>query len=82
VQTEYMPPTTTEIRALLRRWDLSGSVAGHLLCINARTIRRYTGGERTVTYPMLFTLAAIREGILISRGAWRDDLNISAEAQK
>ena len=47
---DYRPPTTDEIRALLRLGELSGSAAGLLLGVNGRTIRKWTGGEREIPY--------------------------------
>lgn len=46
----YQPPKPEEIREALRRADLTGAVAGRLLGVDGRTIRKWTGGERDIPY--------------------------------
>ena len=53
----YKPPTAEDFRALLKRWNLTGSAAGALVGVNGRHIRRYTGGHTRVPYAVLFTLS-------------------------
>ena len=43
-------PTPEEIRTALRNAELTGSMAGELLGVSGRTIRKWTGGEREMPY--------------------------------
>jgi len=73
-QDNYIPPTPDEIRALLSKWELSGAKAGAQVDINGRQVRKYTGGQAKVPYPVLFTLFAKNDGVFISKLDWRENL--------
>lgn len=78
---EYRPPTADEFRLLLSRWELTGAAAGDLVGVKGRQIRRYTGGDTTVPYAVLFTLAMKMEGVSVSTDRWRYELGVdSAQA--
>ena len=47
---KYESPTADEIRAVLKQAGLTGSMAGQLLGVDGRTIRKWTGGERDIPY--------------------------------
>lgn len=70
----YSPPTQSEIRALLAHWRLTGAAAGALLDVDGRTVRRWTGGDRTVSFAVLYTLASRAGGYDIDRETWRETL--------
>lgn len=46
----YTPPTSDEIRALLKKRGLTGSAAAKLCGVNPRTVRRWTGGDISMPY--------------------------------
>ncbi len=71
---DYNAPTANEIRALLKTWGLTGAAAAAAIAANSRTMRRYTGGERDVSYPVLFTLAVKFSGHQVSPDNWRAEL--------
>jgi hypothetical protein len=70
----YIPPTPTEIRALLRAWGLTGKACGDLADVNPRTVRKWTGGERTMPYTALYTIANRKAGMRPKPNCWRLDL--------
>lgn len=47
---QYQPPTPDEIRALLSEQGWTGAQAGLIVGVDSRTIRRWTGGERSIPY--------------------------------
>lgn len=47
---DYSPPTTMEIRKVLKMLGLTGSKAGELLGVGGRTIRKWTGGQNRMPY--------------------------------
>lgn len=72
---EYKPPTKEEFRALLTKWELSGSKAADLVGLNSgRMIRNYTSGKTDVPYAVLFTFFAKMDGKFISK-EWRKDVD-------
>ncbi|POR05599.1 hypothetical protein AU468_00020 [Alkalispirochaeta sphaeroplastigenens] len=46
----YPSPTPEDLRDFMRRHGLTGSQAGALLGVNGRTIRKWTGGERSMPW--------------------------------
>lgn len=67
----YLPPTGAELRALLRRWELTGAAAAAIVHCHPRTVRKWTGEERAMPYAALYTLAARHAGVQIRPGDWR-----------
>ncbi len=45
-----MTPTGSDLRALLQRGKLTGSASARIAGVNARTLRRWIGGESAVPY--------------------------------
>lgn len=45
-----MTPTGSDLRALVKRGQLTGSAAARIAGVNARTFRRWIGGESVVPY--------------------------------
>lgn len=76
---EYRPPSGSEFRSLLARWELTGGAAGDLVGVKGRQIRRYTGGDTPVPYAVLFTLAMKMEGVSVSIDRWRVELGVSGD---
>lgn len=79
----YSPPTGPELRALMRRWQLTGGGVAELVCCNARTVRKWTSHQSSWTdnarpqripFAPLFVLAAIKEGVQIRPEHWREML--------
>lgn len=70
----YAPPTAAEARAILANLGLSGSQAAELLGTNARSIRRYMGGDRTMAFPQLYTLLHRAAGRTAGPESWRSDV--------
>jgi len=70
----YQAPTGEEVRDLLRRWSLTGSAAGALLDVDSRTVRKWTGGERRMPFPALYTLAHRAAGVELHPQSWREQL--------
>lgn len=70
----YVPPSGAELRALLRRWMLTGARAGRLVDVGSRQIRRWTGGDAVMPFAALYTLCARADSIRIRPGSWREDL--------
>jgi len=63
----YKPPTASEFRLLLKKWELTGGKAANLSGLSSgRSIRSYTSGNTKVPYSVLFVLFAKCEGVLIS----------------
>jgi DNA-binding transcriptional regulator YiaG len=46
----YTQPSPEEIRALLKKYELTGSRAGQLVGVGSRAVRRWTGGERPMPW--------------------------------
>lgn len=72
--TSYLPPTGAELRALLRRWELTGAAAAELVHCHPRTVRKWAGAERGMPFAALYTLAARHAGAQIRPEDWRDVL--------
>lgn len=70
----YLPPTGAELRALLRRWELTGAAAAELVQVHPRTIRKWVGDERGMPYAALYTLAARHACAQIRPDDWRSVL--------
>ena len=47
---KYQKPSKEHLRELLRSLSLTGKAAAAIVGVNARTIRRWTGGERPTPY--------------------------------
>lgn len=46
----FKPPTSDEIREFLQDHRITGSKAGEIVGVDSRTIRRWTGGDRSMPY--------------------------------
>ncbi len=46
----YRNPTPMDVRALMRRSGLTGSRVGDIVGVDGRTVRKWTGGERSMPY--------------------------------
>ncbi len=46
----FEQPNTVDVREALRRGGLTGATAGVLLGVTSRTIRRWTGGDKDISY--------------------------------
>lgn len=46
----YTPPNKNEVREVLRRGQLTGAVAGDLVGVTDRTIRKWTGTDQKMSY--------------------------------
>ncbi len=46
----WVPPSTDEVRALLKLANLTGGEAAKIIGVTGRTIRRYVGGEKQIHY--------------------------------
>lgn len=46
----YRNPTPTDVRALMRSSGLTGSQVGDIVGVDGRTVRKWTGGERSMPY--------------------------------
>lgn len=46
----YRAPTKEEFRTVIQTLGLTGSIAGRLLGVDGRTIRKWIGGEREIPY--------------------------------
>jgi len=54
------------LRELLRERGLSGAAAGALIGVDSRTIRKWTGGERSMPYSAWYCLVHKSQGMLRS----------------
>jgi hypothetical protein len=68
----YRAPTKDELRSVLQTLGLTGSIAGSLLGVDGRTIRKWIGGEREVPYSA-WRLLLIHAGL-----ALEDDPDVDA----
>ena len=71
----YNPPTPSEFRVILNLFELTGSAAGKLVYAHSRTVRRWTGGDRGVSFPVLYTLLHRHCGLEITPENWRETFN-------
>ena len=71
---DYNPPTSDEVRRLLKVLELTGAEAGALLDVNSRQIRRYTSGDSIMTYTVLYTLLARTRRADVTPANWRSEL--------
>ena len=71
---DYNPPTSDEVRRLLKALELTGAEAGALLDVNSRQIRRYTSGDSIMTYTVLYTLLGRTRRADVTPANWRSEL--------
>jgi len=74
----YLPPTGAELRALLRRWELTGAVAAELVGCHPRTVRKWAGDERPMPFAALYTLTGRHKGLSIRPDDWRETAALSS----
>lgn len=55
----WTAPTPDDIRAVLKAGNLTGSAAAHLVGVDSRTIRKWTGGERAIPYAAFALLLSV-----------------------
>ena len=73
-------PTASELRALFREWNVSGSTVATVCGVDARTVRRWAGGERSMPFAALFTLAHVARGIVLTPDDWRERLGVRSDS--
>jgi hypothetical protein len=71
MNSKYKHPAPDEVRAILRRLELTQRAAAELLCLDPRTIRRYVSGDTVMQFPVVFTLICRVSGIKLEPGDWR-----------
>lgn len=71
-RSKYVPPTPNELRAILKALNLTGAATGKLLDVSDRTVRRWTSGERELSFASLYTLLHRTIGRSIGI-EWRSD---------
>lgn len=74
IRESYTPPTSNELRMLLKKWELTGSQWAGQVGISGSSARIFTGGKKQLPYGILFTLFAKNDGIFIG-GDWRDEVS-------
>lgn len=81
--TAYHPPAGPELRALLRRWGLTGRAAAAHLALRGggRTVRKWTANPThgtpcppRIPYAALHLLAWRMDGVEIAPDTWRETL--------
>ncbi len=71
---EYEPPSPDEVRALLKRYKLTGSAAGEIIGVTSRQVRRWTGGASRMPFAALYTMIGELEGWTITQTGWRAEI--------
>ena len=69
------PPTPEELRALCRRWGLTGSDVAELVNVSPRTFRKWLGGERAISFAAFYTLVSRACGVEVTPDGWRGELS-------
>lgn len=76
----YATPTPADVRAAIRRAQLTGSQVGDLLGVDGRTVRKWVGGEREIPYSA-WRLLLIETKALEDQKLMSEPTNISATAR-
>ncbi len=61
----WQPPTTDEIRTVLKYIDMSGGEAASRVGVNSRTVRKWTAGETTIPFAVWAIFVEMTTGELI-----------------
>jgi len=74
--SSYSPPTSDEVRMLLRTLKLTGEKTAELLGLSAgRAIRHWTAGEAKLPFAKLYTLVHATTGMTCTPRGWREELS-------